>query len=186
MSIEAEQKAHIRDPEALEAALARHGELRRSRYHDTYYDSPDGTLVARHHELRVRIVQTDDDVTALLTAKGEVLDPVSGSKQEAETSVGDAEATKAVLEQLGYRRHVELAKHCTNVDLDAHGYTMLATLVTVPELDGSFIELEAVIDDDADLRAALDAVHATLADLGVPDTDHTNETYTDAVLRARS
>lgn len=185
MSVEAEQKARVRDPDAVEKSLARYGKLRRSTYRDTYFDSSDGALVARNHELRVRVIEADDNATALLTVKGSVLDQASGSKQETETTIGDAESTKTVLEQLGYRTYVELTKQCVNVDLEVHGYAMLATLVTVPELDGTFVELETVIADDADLQAALDAVHATLADLGIPESDYTSETYTGAVLAAR-
>jgi adenylate cyclase class 2 len=61
---------------------------------------------------------------------------------------------------------------------------MLATLVTVPEIDGTFLEVETITDDD--LTAALDAVRAVLTDLGIEDHDLTSEQYTDAVIASRT
>lgn len=185
MSVEAEQKALVRKRHEVETALAQHGELRHSTYEDTYFDSADGSLVGHDHELRVRVVRTADRASSILTVKGDVVDVGSGSKRETETEVSDAEAAKALLEQLGYRRYVEFTKECANVDLRAHGHDMLATLVTVPEIDGTFIELETIVGDEADLRAALDAVHATLGDLGIEEADFTSDTYTGAVFAAR-
>lgn len=60
---------------------------------------------------------------------------------------------------------------------------MLATLVTVPKLDGSFLEVEAAADA-ADLEAALGTVRAVLAGLGIADALETGS-YTDAVRAAR-
>jgi adenylate cyclase, class 2 len=62
---------------------------------------------------------------------------------------------------------------------------MLATVVTVPEIDGVFIELETQADE-ADLAAALGDVRAVLGELGIAEDDLTTELYTDAVLRTRT
>jgi len=61
---------------------------------------------------------------------------------------------------------------------------MLATVVTVPELDGTFVELETMAAED-DVDAALADIRAVLADLGIGEEDLTTEQYTDAVLEAR-
>jgi adenylate cyclase, class 2 len=61
---------------------------------------------------------------------------------------------------------------------------MLATVVTVPELDGTFLELETMTDEDG-IRAALADIHAVLTRLGITDDDLTSELYTDAVMRQR-
>lgn len=61
---------------------------------------------------------------------------------------------------------------------------MLTTLVRVPEIDGTFLEVETIVDED-DVSAALDDVRAVLADLGVGPEDLTRETYTGAVAAQR-
>jgi adenylate cyclase class 2 len=60
---------------------------------------------------------------------------------------------------------------------------MLATLVTVPELDGTFLEVEILVDGETDVGPALDAIHVLLHELGISDGDVTDELYTDAVAR---
>lgn len=62
---------------------------------------------------------------------------------------------------------------------------MLATLVRVPELDGTFLELETMVADDAELPAALDDVRSVLGELGIEEKDFTTELYTDAVAARR-
>ncbi|MDH6579036.1 adenylate cyclase class IV [Kitasatospora sp. MAP5-34] len=62
---------------------------------------------------------------------------------------------------------------------------MLATLVRVPEIDGTFLELETLVEEEADVPAALEAVRGVLHRLGIEDDDLTNELYTDAVAAAR-
>jgi len=62
---------------------------------------------------------------------------------------------------------------------------MLATMVTVPEIDGTFVELETLADE-AGLAAALGDVRTVLGELGIGEDDLTTEQYTDAVMRARA
>ncbi|GAB3990570.1 hypothetical protein GCM10029978_118800 [Actinoallomurus acanthiterrae] len=85
---------------------------------------------------------------------------------------------------LGLEHLVTFEKRCANYRFTAHDREMLATVVTVPELAGTFIELETMADE-ADVGAALDDVRAVLRELGVDDGDLTTEQYTDAVMRAR-
>jgi adenylate cyclase class 2 len=62
---------------------------------------------------------------------------------------------------------------------------MLATLVTVPELEGTFLEVETMTGDEDDLDAALSDIRAVLGQLGITEADLTTELYTDAVMRHR-
>jgi adenylate cyclase class 2 len=62
---------------------------------------------------------------------------------------------------------------------------MLATIVTIPEISGTFIELETLASA-ADLSAALSDVRAVLHELGITDEDLTTEQYTDTVKHARA
>jgi len=56
---------------------------------------------------------------------------------------------------------------------------MLATMVTVPELDGTFVEVETMATGD-DVGAALTDVRGVLGELGITGVDLTTELYTDA------
>jgi len=80
---------------------------------------------------------------------------------------------------------IQLEKRCRNYGFTAHGRQMLATLVRVPEIDGDFIELEAIVED-AQLHGALADIRAVLGELGIEDADLTTEQYTDAAAASRN
>ncbi|GAA4847263.1 hypothetical protein GCM10023235_25030 [Kitasatospora terrestris] len=81
----------------------------------------------------------------------------------------------------GYVPRIAFEKHCRTYALTADGRELLATVVRVPELDGTFLEVETVVADEEELAAGLAAVRAVLGRLGVADGD----LYTDAVVAAR-
>jgi adenylate cyclase class 2 len=62
---------------------------------------------------------------------------------------------------------------------------MLATLVTVPGLDGIFLEVETKTGDQGDLDAALADIRAVLGQLGITEAGLTTELYTGAGMRHR-
>ncbi|WP_049653653.1 class IV adenylate cyclase [Kitasatospora sp. MY 5-36] len=187
MAIEAELKAVVRDPERVLARLEeQYGAGRAEVYRDTYYDAPDGSLTGADRELRVRTVHGPDDTVTLLTYKGARVDEASGSKWEAETRVEDAEAVHEIIRGLGFTPRIRFEKRCRNHAFERDGRRFLATLVRVPELDATFIEVETAAAAEDGLAAALDTVRAVLADLGIGDDDLTTELYTDAVAAART
>ncbi|MFJ9645897.1 class IV adenylate cyclase [Streptomyces sp. NPDC004244] len=181
--IEAELKAHVHAPEEMLRRLEGLGAGRAEVYADTYYDTPEGALEARDEELRVRTVHGAAETRTVLTYKGPRVDEESGSKPEYETRVENAEAVHAMLRSLGYVPAIAFEKRCRNYDFKARGRQMLATLVSVPELDGTFLELET-LTEEKELMEALADVRAMLTDLGISEGDVTRELYTDAV-RAR-
>jgi adenylate cyclase class 2 len=185
--IEAELKARVADPESVRALLqAAAGEPERARYEDTYLDRG-GELAADGRELRVRTVVTPTGDRSILTYKGPVLDAVSGSKTEAETVVQDPGAALAVLFGLGFATTIAFEKHCENYRLSTtSGRGVLATLVTVPELAGTFLEVETMAEDEADMRASLDELGTLLLDLEIGPDALTTELYTDAVAATRA
>jgi adenylate cyclase, class 2 len=130
-------------------------------------------------------VDTSGVRRAVLTYKEPAADAVSRSKPEHETKVADAAVVDEILRALGLEHLVALEKHCANYRFTAQGRDMLATVVTVPEIDGTFVELETLTDQD-DLAAALGDVRAVLGELGIREDDLTTEQYTDAVMRARA
>ena len=122
---------------------------------------------------------------AVLTYKEPTADAASGSKPEHETKVADAAVADEILRAIGLKHLVAFEKHCANYRFTAKGRDMLATMVTVQEIDGTFIELETLAGED-ELAAALGDVRAVLGELGIAEDDLTTEQYTDAVMRARA
>lgn len=182
--IEAELKARACAPDVLSAALGRLARGEPSTYRDTYYDTPDRSLSGSGRELRVRVIEAGATCRAVLTYKEPAADEASQSKPEYETAVASAGVVDVVLSALGLVRLVAFEKRCVNHRFTVRGRDMLATMVTVPEIDGTFIELETMADE-GDLEAALGDVRAVLADLGIAEDDLTTDTYTGAVMRAR-
>ncbi|MDX3523864.1 class IV adenylate cyclase [Streptomyces scabiei] len=185
--IEAELKARVRAPEAVARVLAGWGEGRAETYQDTYYDLPDGSLRGRDEELRLRF--TADHGTGerrtLLTFKAAAVDEASGSKPEYETRVGDSQIAHAILRRLGYEPAIVFEKRCRSHSFEAYGRRMLATLVRVPELDGTFLEVESLVREEDEVAGALDDIRAVLRDLGIAPEDLTRESCTDAVAAVR-
>ena len=182
--IEAELKARARHPEQLNRQLRELAAGESSTYQDTYYDWPGGQLSAGGRELRLRLVQAAGRQKALLTYKEAAIDAASGSKPEHETEVASPSAVDVLLRGLGLICLVAFEKHCTNYRFTARGRDMLATVVRVPELDGTFIEVETMVDQDG-TEAALADVRAILDQLGIAEYDLTTEQYTAAVLAGR-
>ncbi|MFC5180316.1 class IV adenylate cyclase [Actinomadura harenae] len=183
--IEAELKARVRDPEALHIRLRELARGETSVYRDTYYDEPDGSLTREGRELRLRSIDRSGTRQTLLTYKEPPVDAASGSKPEHETEVGDDEAIDMVLRALGAVEHVRLTKHCVNYRFTRRGRDMLATVVTVPELKGTFVEVETMTNAES-VGSALSDVRAVMADLGIDPADFTTEQYTNAVIHART
>lgn len=183
--IEAELKARVTDPAKLADALGRLARGEPSTYYDVYYDTADGALSASGRELRVRVVDTGGVRRTVLTYKEPAADEASQSKPEHETVVASGAVVDVILCALGLVHLVELEKQVVNYRFTGRGRDMLASVVTVPELRGTFIELETAAREN-ELAAALDDVRAMLGVLGIGAGDLTTETYTGAVMRARS
>ncbi|MFE0188978.1 class IV adenylate cyclase [Streptomyces sp. NPDC058989] len=179
--IEAELKARVHNPEYVMGQLDRITEGRAEVYQDTYYDDPSGRLGAQDQELRVRTIHGPDSTRSLLTYKSARIDAESGSKPEHETRVDDAEAVHAMLRGLGYVTAISFRKHCRNYEFRSHGRSLLATLVQVPEIEGTFLEVETMVSKEKELSSALDDVRSVMGELGIHADDFTTVLYTDAV-----
>jgi len=95
--IEAEIKAHVRDPQKVRGLLRARAAEQVSIYRDTYYDLPGQPLTGDGRELRVRAVETGGQRRCLLTYKGSPVDEQTGSKPETQTGIADAAAMDAIL-----------------------------------------------------------------------------------------
>jgi len=184
--IEAELKARVHNPEYVVGQLDRKAEGRAEVYRDTYYDDPSGNLDARDQELRVRTIHGSNSTRSVLTYKSARIDSESGSKPEHETRVDNPEAVHAMLGGLGYVPAIVFQKRCRNYEFSSHGRSLLATLVQVPEIEGTFLEIETMVQEESELSAALADVRSVMSELGIHEGDFTTELYTDAVAERRA
>jgi adenylate cyclase class 2 len=97
-------------------------------------------------------VRSDAGRFTLLTLKGAPVDAGSGSRIEIETAVADAAAVRALLVGLGYEPWAAFTKQCTNHRFTRDGLAILATLVTVPTVDGTFLEVETIVPPSTPTR----------------------------------
>lgn len=184
--IEAELKARVQNPQGVMQRLDHLADGRAEVYRDTYYDDASGTLGAQDQELRVRTIHGPESTRSVLTYKGARVDLDSGSKPEHETHVDNPEAVHATLRGLGYVPAIAFQKRCRNYEFSSRGRRLLATLVQVPEIEGTFLEVETMVKEENELPAALDDVRSFMVELGIGADDFTTELYTDAVTASRA
>jgi adenylate cyclase, class 2 len=182
--VEAEVKARLSNPAAVRALLDQLTTGVDEQYHDTYLNTPDHSLDTDGRELRVRTITRNGETRHLLTFKEPPVDQATQSKPEHETAVANPDATINILTGLGYQPVLAFTKNCTNYRTNHHGRNILATLVTIPEIDGTYLEVETITQPN-DLDAALETIHRLIANLGITEEELTTDTYTDAVRRAR-
>ncbi|QIS19280.1 class IV adenylate cyclase [Nocardia terpenica] len=184
--IEAEYKARLTDTDAVREKLTARAVAEVVSYHDVYFDDPSESLTATGREFRLRTIHGDDGSTRhLITFKDPAVESESGSKPEYETNVDQRDMMEQIITRLGYQRLISFTKKCENHRFTAVGHDILATIVTVPEIDGTFLELETHVDTTDDLDNALADLRTVLATLGVSPDQLTTELYTDAIATSR-
>jgi adenylate cyclase, class 2 len=182
--VEVELKARLAHPQAVRQRLRELTTGVVEVYQDTYFERPGGSFGADGCELRVRTVESAQGVRHLLTFKAPPVEVMSGSKPEYETAIGDAHMMADILTCLGFPAVLAFTKQCVNYRLILDGRDVLATVVTVPEIEGTFLELESMADPE-EVVPVLDALRGALRDLDVGEEELTRETYADAVRAAR-
>jgi adenylate cyclase class 2 len=184
MPIEVELKARVQDADALLRRLRDKSDGQPSTYRDTYYDWPDRRLGnAGRQELRIRVIEADSGTKALWTFKGAMLD--AASTPEFETMVTEPDMAQAILAQLGLEPVIAYTKHCVNFTFESDRHRVKASVVQVPELEGTFLEIETLVDDETAVDPAQAVIRSVLAelDLGEPDLEPTF--YVDMVAERR-
>ncbi len=99
--------------------------------------------------------------------------------------LGDPVTVATILRALGLGPVIAFSKQCANFTFDADERQVLATLVRVPELSGTWLEVETLVEDQTELDKALGVVRLVLGELGIGEADLTTELYTDMVARQR-
>jgi adenylate cyclase class 2 len=133
--LEQEIKLQFPNLESARAAVAAAGgclTVPRRLIDDQLFDTPDGRLGRAGTALRLR----RDHDRAVLTVKGPVLPGPVKSREELETSIGDATIAEAMLTALGFQPYFRSQKF-------REEYTIGSTHLTVDEAPvGVFVEVE--------------------------------------------
>ncbi|MGH3961969.1 MAG: hypothetical protein ACRDRY_01755, partial [Pseudonocardiaceae bacterium] len=87
---------------------------------------------------------------------------------------------------VGFDLLIAFEKRCSNYHFTAAGQPLLATLVYVPELEETFLEIETIVDSETKVEPALGVMRQVLGELEIDRNDETIETYTEAVSARRS
>lgn len=146
---------------------------------DTYYDAPVKDFAKTDEALRLRRERGSGSPIARITYKGPRVDEESKTRQEHETTVGDAATAHAILDSVGFDPVATVEKTRERFRLDR--YTI--SLDVVGDL-GEFLEVETPADD-AELAAAREGARGLLADLDVASEDTIRTSYLEMVLDTR-
>lgn len=176
MGWEIEIKLRVDDPGALRARLRAMGARWRSTVaeENTLFDTGDGQLRAGDCGLRVRTARPVEDAgprRATLTYKGprETGAGATKRRREWETVVGDPEAVRGMLRELGYRPAVVFEKRRETWALGE----VQVLLDELPRL-GWFVEIEG---------HAAEALDGVCRELGLDPGAALRETYVDMAAR---
>lgn len=155
--LEIEVKAPCADLAGLERALMRMGarDFGALVQADVYYAHPGRDFGATDEALRVR---TENDLS-MLTYKGPKVDKDSKSREELEVTVANARTLGDILERLGFRPVLRVAKRRR-----VYGIRGVSVCLDRVEDLGDYVEFEY---QGEDLEAGKAAIQGLMRDLGV-------------------
>ncbi|MDQ2666410.1 MAG: class IV adenylate cyclase [Gemmatimonadota bacterium] len=150
---EVELKSVVDDLRLRCQAVERHGATRvfAGQLEDRRYDTPDRSLAARDHVLRVRIYRDAVLTRAELDFKGPTsLEGGYKVREELGTQLTDADAIVAMLDRLGYEVTVTIDRDIVQYDLDG----AMIRFETYPRMD-DLVEVEGLPEQIEHAIAAL-------------------------------
>lgn len=144
---------------------------------DTYYDAPNRDFAATDEALRMRQETEAGETTTLLTYKGPLIEQASKTREEHETTVGDADATAGILAGLGFDPAAEVRKVRTV-------YAVEDLTVSLDSVDGlgTFVEVETDVETEAKVEEARERAADLLRDLGLTPADGIRASYLGLLL----
>jgi len=162
---------------------------------DTYYDAPHRDFAETDEAFRIRTVASavadfersgdlSADVESVLagdaradgetrvTYKGPLVEAESKTREEFETTVGDADEMAAVLDGLGFEPAADVRKLRAKFCLD--GFTVL--LDAVQEV-GEYVEIETEVESEEAVEASREDAYSVLRNLGLDPTEQIRTSY---------
>ncbi len=184
MSIEVEIKLRINNKKNIEEILGKIG-FQKGKFvqeSDTYYMAEHHDFVALDEALRVRCIEDrlTGERSAAITYKGAKLDNTSMTRQELETSVGDGEICREILERIGFWPVPVVEK----LRQYYHRNNITACVDVVTNL-GDYLELEIIVDAEEKREAALNQLEQILHTFGYSMQDTTRTSYLSMLLKKK-
>ena len=174
---EIEIKLPVGDAADMEKQLAGLGflKLQSVREEDHYFDNEAAQIKNSGEALRVRTVTdlSDGRSESVITFKGKKMDTVSKSRKELETGVSERETAMEILRAIGFHA-VEPA--VVKIRKEYTKGRMHACLDSVEGL-GDFLELEIVVESEADKDPAMEEIAGVLSRLGYSLADTERRSY---------
>lgn len=202
--IEVEIKLRIKNKSQIKEKLIELGflEYETLTETDTYFDTKNGDIRLSDQALRIRetINHTTKTSSVTLNFKGKKLDNISVTRPEFETTVSNGESMFEILKSLGYhpvepkviklRQELKLSPENTCSDptdscidsVNIASGSINACIDSVTGL-GDFLELESVIENDADKDGELAKLSNILSILGYSMDDTTTTSYLSALQK---
>ncbi len=153
---------------------------------DTYYSAPDRDFLARDEALRIRELSGDGKQETWVTYKGPKEDPLSNTRLELESTVGNGEKMREIIAALGYRPILDVSKSRRHYKGQRNFGEITLCLDRVEGL-GSFIELEVVVPDtvtDKERESIRNGLLSLLDQLGIGRGGLTRESYLELLIKA--
>lgn len=174
--IEVEIKLPLRDRGMTEKGLLEQGfvAVKVLEETDTYFNGEGFEIRKADMALRVRCCENKEngEKETFFTYKGAKMDPVSMTRKELETEVGDGEVCREILRSIGFYEigTVRKRRQCFQ------GNGINACMDQVEGL-GDFLELESLVESEEEREAALDRLEEILQKLGYQMKDTVRRSY---------
>ncbi|ELZ00804.1 class IV adenylate cyclase [Natrialba asiatica] len=173
---------------------------------DTYYDAPHRSFPETDEALRIRSEHhqsspAEPSETAesdagphdtahetRVTYKGPLVDEESKTREEIETTVGDAETFDAVLTNLGFEAAATVRKEreryaVVPADGAADEFEFTVTLDAVDDV-GEYVEVETELEDERALESARNGAYNVLRALELDPDDQIRTSYLGLLLES--
>ena len=160
--IEVELKGYA-DDEVFERVRENFKFLRREYHEDTYFAHPCRNFKQTDEALRIRVRRFNGHFEAFLTYKGPKLDQRSKTRLELEVPITDPDEYERILNALGFKEVLTVSK------VREKYYYDRKIIIALDEVEGlgKFIEVETLVEDEADVEEAVEKIRGIMESLGV-------------------
>lgn len=183
--IECEVKLKINNPEfiiqmLLDIGFTKHECLTET---DTYFDNENGAIRSNDKALRIRetINHTNGSEFFQINFKDKKLDNKSMSRHEYECKIGDAETISKILNCLSYYPVNPIIKKERTVLVASNIHACVDSVEGL----GDYLELEAIVNTEAQKELELERISGILSKLGYSMSDTTTTSYLTALQNSK-
>ncbi|MDV3104492.1 class IV adenylate cyclase [Thermococcus waiotapuensis] len=160
--IEVELKGYA-DEEIFERVREKYRLVRREYHKDTYFQHPCRDFSKTDEALRIRVKRFNGHFEVFMTYKGPKLDKKSKTREEIEVELTDPDKYVEILKNLGFVEVLTVTK------VREKYYVEKGISIALDEVEnlGKFIEIETLVEDEGEIKEAVEHLRAILEELGV-------------------